>query len=77
MTNGHVIKWVAVFFLSIFDGAWLTIVWLAVFRERGFDADEGGWVDRDETPFKFWLGIALWTAFGLGAVAFTVLVATR
>ena len=71
------IKWIAVFCLSIFDGVWLSFIWLAVFRERGFDADEGGWIDRDETPFKFWFGTAFIMAFVLGAIAFTVLVATR
>lgn len=73
---GTWIKWIAVFFLSIFDGVWLFVIWQSI-RERGFANGDGDWIDRDETPFKFWLGRAFIATFVLGAIALTVFIATR
>lgn len=75
--TGTWIKWIAVFLLSIFDGAWLMIIWLAIFRSGGFHTEDGEWIDRKKAPFKFWFGTALVMAFVLGAIAFTVFIATR
>lgn len=74
--TGTWIKWITVFCLSIFDGVWLFAIWYSIFRDRGFATDER-WIDRDETPFKFWLGTALTMTLVLGAIALTVVIATR
>ena len=74
--NGHAIKWIAVVFLSIFDAIWRFIIWLT-FRAGGLHTEDGEWIDREKTPFRFWSGIGLVMALVLGAVAFTVLLATR